>query len=106
MNLIFAFIATTILVVRAVSRKSLNLAGIVSAVLTAAVHALHPWNLPFVLLLTFYSLSIYATRIKHDVKARLTLSSSGASGGEGPRNHVQVCAHLLLNYLPQLIERA
>lgn len=90
MNLIFAIGATTILVVRAISRKSLTIAGILSAVLTASIHALHPWNLPFVLLLVFYGLAITATRVKHDVKERLTLSSSGAPGGEGPRNHIQV----------------
>lgn len=32
-------------------------------------------------------------QVKHDVKARLTLSSSGASGGEGPRTHIQVLAN-------------
>ena len=40
------------------------------------------------------------------MKARLTLSSSGASGGEGPRTHIQVLANsvaasvlILLHYL-------
>ena len=32
-------------------------------------------------------------QVKHDVKARLTLSSSGASGGEGARTHIQVLAN-------------
>jgi Integral membrane protein DUF92 len=32
-------------------------------------------------------------QVKHDVKARLTLSASGASGGEGARTHVQVLAN-------------
>lgn len=31
--------------------------------------------------------------MKHKVKARLTLSSSGASGGEGARTHIQVLAN-------------
>ena len=31
--------------------------------------------------------------MKHDVKARLTLSATGAEGGEGPRNHIQVLAN-------------
>ena len=92
MNLIFAFLATTFLVVRAVSRNSLTPIGILSAVLTAIIHALHPWNLPFVLLLAFYFLAIRATRVKHEVKAKLTMSSSGAPGGEGARNYVQVYA--------------
>lgn len=35
-------------------------------------------------------------QVKHDVKARLTQSSSGASGGDGPRTHVQVLANSLV----------
>lgn len=35
-------------------------------------------------------------QVKHDVKARLTLSSSGASGGEGPRTHIQVLANSVM----------
>lgn len=90
MNLIYAAVATTILIVRAISRKSLTTSGIIAAILTAAIHALHPWNLPFTLLLVFYGLGTAATKVKHGIKAQLTVSSSGASGGEGGRNHVQV----------------
>jgi len=36
-----------------------------------------------------------AHQIKENVKASLTLKSGGASGGEGPRNHVQVFANSL-----------
>ena len=32
-------------------------------------------------------------QVKHDVKAKLTQSATGTSGGEGPRNHVQVIAN-------------
>ena len=32
-------------------------------------------------------------QVKHEVKARLTLSSSGTSGGEGARTHIQVLAN-------------
>lgn len=35
-------------------------------------------------------------QVKHEVKAKLTQSSSGASGGEGPRTHVQVLANSLV----------
>ncbi len=34
-----------------------------------------------------------AFQVKHEVKAQLTLGSSGASGGEGARTHVQVLAN-------------
>lgn len=32
-------------------------------------------------------------QVKHDLKAKLTQSANGASGGEGSRNHVQVIAN-------------
>lgn len=35
-------------------------------------------------------------QIKHDVKAKLTQSATGASGGEGSRNHIQVLANSLM----------
>jgi hypothetical protein len=31
--------------------------------------------------------------VKHDIKAKLTQSANGASGGEGSRNHIQVIAN-------------
>ncbi|KAG0635017.1 integral membrane protein DUF92-domain-containing protein [Tuber brumale] len=96
MNLILASSATTFLVVRALSRKSLTPTGVLFAVLTAIIHALHPWNLPFVLLISFYALATAATKVKHEVKAKLTMSSSGAPGGEGARNHIQVLANSIV----------
>lgn len=54
MKPIFAVPATLALVYRAWSHKSLTPAGIVVAALTAIVHAIHPWNLPFVLLVVFF----------------------------------------------------
>ncbi|KAJ5629400.1 hypothetical protein N7528_003057 [Penicillium herquei] len=77
-------------------RKSLTSLGLVTAGLTATVHALHPWNTPFVLLAVFYLGSQRATKVKHEVKARLTLSATGAEGGEGPRNHVQVLVNSII----------
>ena len=35
-------------------------------------------------------------QVKHDVKARLTLSSTGASGGESARTHIQVLANSIV----------
>lgn len=32
-------------------------------------------------------------QVKHDIKAKLTQSATGASGGEGARNHIQVIAN-------------
>ncbi|KAL9104049.1 MAG: hypothetical protein Q9163_000946 [Psora crenata] len=82
--------ATLALFYRAYSRKSLTPAGIIVAALTAAIHAIHPWSIFFALLVVFFLAGTKVTKVKHDIKARLTLASSGASGGEGPRNHIQL----------------
>ncbi|KAL2011144.1 hypothetical protein VTN00DRAFT_3862 [Thermoascus crustaceus] len=96
MKPIIAVPATLALVYRAWSRKSLTPAGIIAAALTAIVHALHPWSAPFVLLVVFYLGGTKATKIKHDVKAQLTMSATGATGGEGSRTHVQVLANSIV----------
>ncbi|EKD20897.1 integral membrane protein DUF92 [Drepanopeziza brunnea f. sp. 'multigermtubi' MB_m1] len=85
---------TLAMVVRAHAHKSLTPAGIVAAVLTAAAHAVHPWSLPFALLVVFFLAGTKVTKVvvKHAVKAKLTMSASGAEG-EGARTHVQVLAN-------------
>lgn len=110
MRLDIAVPATVALVFRAYSKKSLTTTGIIAAALTAAVHALHPWSVFFSLLGVFFLAGTAVTKVpllsrsilphiltlvqvKHDVKARLTMSSSGASGGEGSRTHIQVLAN-------------
>ncbi|KAL8737075.1 MAG: hypothetical protein Q9181_002031 [Wetmoreana brouardii] len=103
--------ATVALVWRAYSRNSLTPAGLVVAALTAVVHALHPWSAFFALLVVFFLCGTAVTKVKHDVKARLTLSASGSSGGEGPRTHIQVFANslvasvLILLHYRQLLAR-
>lgn len=93
MRAVFAVPITLLLVVRAYTRKSLTIVGILAAALTATIHALHPSPIPFALLCTFFLLGTTATKVKHDVKATLTISSSGHVGGEGPRTSVQVFAN-------------
>ena len=50
--------------------------------------------------------------MKHNVKAHLTISSTGSMGGEGPRTHIQVLANsvvasiLILLHYQQLLARA
>ncbi|RAL65980.1 hypothetical protein DID88_005641 [Monilinia fructigena] len=90
MKAAIAIPVTLAMVYRAGSHKSLTPAGIVAAAITAAAHALHPWNLPFALLLIFYLIGTRVTKIKHDVKAKLTMQSTGTAGGEGARTHIQV----------------
>lgn len=101
--------ATAALIYRAYSRNSLTPLGIVVAAVTALVHAAHPSPAPFAFLVLFFLTGTAATKVKHDVKARLTISAMGGSsspsagggggsgaggwGGEGPRTHVQVLAN-------------
>ncbi|KAI3342218.1 integral membrane protein DUF92 [Ustulina deusta] len=103
MKAIIAVPATLGLVYRAYSRKSLTPFGIFVAALTATVHALHPWNLPFVLLIVFFLAGTRATAVKKEVKASLTLHAQGGEGGEGPRTHVQVLANSLMASILSLL---
>ncbi|KAF3066406.1 Transmembrane protein 19 [Daldinia childiae] len=96
MKAVIAIPATLALVYRAYSHKSLTPLGILTAALTAAAHAVHPWNLPFVLLCVFFLAGTRVTKIKANVKSGLTLHSQGSAGGEGPRTHVQVLANSLM----------
>ncbi|KAI9713413.1 MAG: hypothetical protein M1820_000795 [Bogoriella megaspora] len=82
------------LLYRAYSRKSLTPLGLFAAAITASIHAIHPWSVFFTLLGVFFLAGTAATKVKHGIKARLTQSaSSGSSGGEGPRTHIQVLAN-------------
>ncbi|CAI7580901.1 unnamed protein product [Penicillium manginii] len=93
MKPLIGILAVAALVYRAWTRKSLTPLGLVVAGVSATAHALHPWSTPFWLLAVFYYGGTKATKVKHDIKARLTLSATGAEGGEGPRTHVQVLAN-------------
>ncbi|KAL5355707.1 integral membrane protein DUF92-domain-containing protein [Aspergillus floccosus] len=84
------------LVHRAWSRKSLTPVGIIVAALTAIAHAIHPWSAPLILLVVFYLGGTKVTKVKHDIKARLTLSATGSEGGEGQRTHIQVLANSIV----------
>ncbi|TAQ90935.1 hypothetical protein B7494_g706 [Chlorociboria aeruginascens] len=83
MKAIIAGPITLFMVYRAWSHKSLTPAGIVAAALTAIAHAVHPWNLPFVLLIVFFLAGTRVTKVKHDIKSQLTMSAGGTTGGEG-----------------------
>ncbi|KAK5210769.1 hypothetical protein LTR47_001489 [Exophiala xenobiotica] len=93
MRAIIAIPCIALLLLRAYTRQSLTPVGILSAGLTASIHALHPSPLPFTLLGVFFLLGTWATKVKHDIKATLTQSSSGSSAGEGPRTSIQVFAN-------------
>lgn len=103
----------TVIDTYALARNKLTPMGALVAAATAFVHMLHPTNIPFSLLLVFFLAGTIATRVNHAKKASLTQSSTGGSGGEGPRNSSQVIANsatasgfVLLGLLYPSVERA
>lgn len=93
MKLIVAVPITLVMVYRAWSKASLTHAGIVAAILTAGAHAIHPWSVPFGLLITFFLAGTRVTKIKHNIKSKLTIQASGDVGKESSRTHIQVFAN-------------
>ena len=69
---------TLAMVYRAWSHKSLTPAGIVAAVLTAIAHAVHPWSLPFALLIVFFLAGTRVTKVNiASADSELLLTRSG-----------------------------
>lgn len=56
--------AVVALVLRAWSNKSLTPAGIAVATSTAVVHAIHPWNVFFALLVVFFLGGTAVTKVR------------------------------------------
>jgi uncharacterized membrane protein len=56
--------AIAALVYRAWSRKSLTPVGILTALATAVVHAVHPWSVFFALLAVFFLAGNAATKVR------------------------------------------
>jgi len=78
MKPIIAIPAITALVYRAYSRKSLTPVGILTALLTAVVHAIHPWSVFFTLLAVFFLAGTAVTKVStasSRVKNLLNLST-------------------------------
>jgi uncharacterized membrane protein len=63
MKPVIAVPAIAALVYRAWSRKSLTSLGIVTAFLTAVVHAIHPWSVFFALLSVFFLAGTAVTKV-------------------------------------------
>lgn len=85
--------ATIGLVTFALAKNKLTPGGIITAIVVATIHMLDPYPVFFWLLVPFFLLGVLVTKIGHAEKARLTKSSDGSSGGEGPRNWMQVVAN-------------
>jgi uncharacterized protein (TIGR00297 family) len=87
-------IAATIgLVTFALAKNKLTPGGIIVAIAVATIHMLDPYPVFFWLLVPFFLLGVLVTKIGHAEKARLTKSSDGSAGGEGPRGWMQVVAN-------------
>lgn len=71
MHLYIAVPATAALVLRAYVKKSLTPAGLVVAAVTAAIHALHPWSVFFVLLVVFFLGGTSVTKVQLPSSAML-----------------------------------
>jgi hypothetical protein len=69
------------LVYRAYAHKSLTPTGIVAAILTAMVHAVHPWNMPFVLLVVFFLAGSRVTNVSRASPHTALQPRAGAQGG-------------------------
>ena len=63
MKPVIAVPAISALVYRAYSRKSLTPIGILTAFVTAIVHAVHPWSVFFALLAVFFLAGTAATKV-------------------------------------------
>jgi uncharacterized membrane protein len=64
MKAIIAAPITVVICYRAWSHQTLTPVAIVTAALTAAAHAVHPWSLPFVLLMVFFLAGTRATKVR------------------------------------------
>lgn len=98
-----------LLAFKAYKSKSLTPLGIAASIVTGLVHTFHPWIIMFVLLAGFYIPSSKFTKLKADIKAKLTVKAATATGsakattqhdekdgGEGPRTHIQVFANSIV----------
>lgn len=70
MQPLIAVPATALLVYRAYLRKSLTPVGIVAAVATATIHAIHPWSVFFVLLVVFFLGGTTVTKVECHLPSR------------------------------------
>ena len=64
MKAIIAVPITLGIIYRAWSHQTLTPTAIVAAGLTAAAHAVHPWSLPFVLLMVFFLAGTRVTKVR------------------------------------------
>jgi len=88
--------AIAALLYRAHTRSTLTPPALLTAGLTALIHALHPWSLPFLLLGLFFLLGNLVTKVHHARKASLTTTSTGGvvdPTTPAPRGVLQVLAN-------------
>ena len=95
MKAVISIPAIVALVYRAYSHKSLTVPGLIAAALTAVIHAIHPWSLPFSLLVVFYLGGTKATKVcsfsprqKKKKKKNTKGKRNDDSGNYGSNRHV------------------
>ncbi|PNS18472.1 hypothetical protein CAC42_6289 [Sphaceloma murrayae] len=88
-----AFGVTLVLVSYSLQRQKLTWPGVAVAFFTALLHISFPSPVPFAGLVTFFLAGTIATRIGKTIKSGYTVSATGGSGAEGPRNAAQVLAN-------------
>ncbi|KAK9450357.1 integral membrane protein DUF92-domain-containing protein [Limtongia smithiae] len=93
--LVLRLLAVSAMMARASKRRSLTSNGIKAAAVTGFIHAIHPWSIFTILLFTFFITGTAFTKVKVEIKRKLTTTSNGEEGGEGPRNEIQVLANSL-----------
>ncbi|KAK7205714.1 integral membrane protein DUF92-domain-containing protein [Myxozyma melibiosi] len=81
---------------RAGKRKSLTPNGLTAGMITGLIHAVHPWSIFTILLFGFFITGTAFTKVKANIKKKLTVSPTGGAGGEGPRTEVQVLANSVI----------
>ena len=72
------------LVVYSYAKKKLTAGGIIAAVGTAAVHMLHPWGVPFNLLVGFFVAGTVGTKVCQSLSSLETFEMSSAECGAKP----------------------
>jgi uncharacterized membrane protein len=75
MKPIIAVPAIAVLVYRAHSRKSLTPVGIVTAFVTAVIHAVHPWSVFLALLAVFFLAGSSVTKVRYMYSLNWTVTN-------------------------------
>lgn len=88
-----------LLALKAQKSKSLTPLGIAASIITGLIHTSHPWFVYFLLLAGFYLSSSKFTKLKSDIKSKLTVqvgSEKHEINRHTQRTHIQVFANSIV----------